>query len=325
MVHLLNIIEVKNVKKYFPIKGGLLSKHVGEVKAVDDISFNIKKGETMGLVGESGCGKTTVGRCILGTLNVTSGSIEFLGDDITDSNKLKLHRKDIQMIFQDPYSSLNPRFTIADIIWEPVKINKKNIEYSGSKEETVIELLKDVGMSYYHIYRYPHEISGGQKQRVALARAIATHPKFVICDEPVASLDVSVRAQIINLMKELQKNYDLTYLFISHDLSVVNYISDTIAVMYLGSIIEKANTGDLFNHPAHPYTQALISAIPNPDPTLKKERIILKGEVQTPIDPPSGCKFHTRCWKARTVCSAETPKLTEINKNHFVACHFYDK
>jgi oligopeptide/dipeptide ABC transporter ATP-binding protein len=320
----MNLLEIENLRKYFPIMGGFFQRPVGSVKAVDDITFNIAEGETMGLVGESGCGKTTVGRCILGTLGITEGEIRFLGQDITDKQLLKQNRKDIQMIFQDPYSSLNPRFTIADIIYEPIKINKKSVHYSESKENVVIELLKNVGMSDYHMYRYPHEISGGQKQRVAVARAIATQPKFVICDEPVASLDVSVRAQIINLLKDLQKNYNLTYLFISHDLSVVNHISDKIAVMYLGVIMEQARTDDLYGNPLHPYTQALISAIPKPDPTQEVKRILLEGEVPTSINPPSGCKFRTRCWKAQVICAKENPPLLEVEDGHKVACHFWD-
>jgi len=321
------IIEVKNLKKYFPIKRGIiLSKHVGDVKAVDDVSFYIRKGETLGLVGESGCGKSTVARTIIRLLEPTDGQIIFDGSDITKlSNKdLRKIRKDMQIIFQDPYSSLNPRMTVSEIIGEPLEVHGI-VRNSQEKEKRVQELLELVGLAPYHATRYPHEFSGGQRQRIGIARALALNPKFIVADEPTSALDVSIRSQIINLMQDLQKEFKLTYLFISHDLAVIRHICDRIAVMYLGKIVEIANNDDLYNSPLHPYTQALLSAIPIPDPEVaeKRKKIVLTGDVPSSVNPPSGCRFHPRCPSVMDICSKEEPILKEINPGHFVACHLY--
>ncbi|MDK2823477.1 MAG: peptide/nickel transport system ATP-binding protein [Clostridia bacterium] len=319
------ILEVKNLKKHFPIKKGIISyKQVGTVKAVDDISFTLEKGETLGLVGESGCGKSTTGRCILRLLEPTAGQIIFNGQDITklDKSKMRLLRKDIQIIFQDPYASLNPRLTVGDMIAEPMRNFK--IGTKKTQEKRVRELLEIVGLSAYHASRYPHEFSGGQRQRIGIARALSVDPQLIVCDEPVSALDVSIQAQVINLLKDLQKEFNLTLLFIAHDLSVVKHISDRVAVMYLGKIVELANYKNLYREPMHPYSQALLSAIPIPNPKLKKSRIILEGDVPSPTNPPSGCNFHTRCPKATDICKVESPVLKEKKVSHLVACHNLD-
>jgi len=315
------ILEIEGLKKYFPIRGGVLSREVGWIHAVDDVSFDIYEGETFGLVGESGCGKATLGRCVLLLIKPTEGVIVFSGQRL-----LELKRKEIQrlrsqmaMIFQDPYSSLNPRMTVSDIVGKPLQIH--GVARGRDRTRRVMELMSKVGLSAEHLYRYPHEFSGGQKQRVGIARALAINPKLVVADEPVAALDVSVRAGILNLMKDLQKEFGLTYLFISHDLSVVKHICDRVAAMYLGKVVEMAETEELFNNPVHPYTKALISAIPIPDPTIKRERIILPGDPSTPIDPPPGCRFYKRCRLAKESCQKGEPVLLEVSKGHFVACH----
>ena len=315
-----NSVEIENLKLYFPIRGGIMSRTVSYIHAVDDVSFKIKNGETFGLVGESGCGKTTLGKCILMLLSPTDGSIKINNTDLTKLKKGKLReiRSKMSMIFQDPFSSLNPRKTVADIIGQPLEIHK--IAKGREKEQIVHSMLAKVGLSPDHIMRYPHEFSGGQKQRIGIARAISANPDLVIADEAVASLDVSMKAGVLNLMKELQKDLGLTYLFISHDLSIIKYICDRVAVMYLGKIVEIAETEIIFNEPLHPYTQALISAIPIPDPTVKRERIILPGTVPTPIDPPPGCRFHTRCLNATSECSTLEPELVEVKPGHFVSC-----
>ena len=314
------LVEVENLKLHFPIRGGIMSRTVSYVHAVDDVSVKIKKGETFGLVGESGCGKTTLGKCILMLLSPTEGSIKFEDKDLTTLNKgeLRAIRSKMSMIFQDPFSSLNPRKTVADIIGQPLEIHK--IAKGRDKEKLVHDLLELVGLSPDHISRYPHEFSGGQKQRIGIARAISVNPDLIIADEAVASLDVSMKAGILNLMKELQQDLGLTYLFISHDLSVIKYICDRVAVMYLGKIVEIADTEIIFNEPLHPYTQALISAIPIPDPTVRRDRIILPGTVPTPIDPPPGCRFNPRCLKASSECSTLEPELVEVKPGHFVSC-----
>jgi len=315
------LLKVIGLKKYFPIRGGLFQKEVASVKAVDDVSFNVYKGETFGLVGESGCGKTTLGRCVLLLIDPTDGSILFNGKDLTKLSKRELRevRTEMAMIFQDPYSSLNPRMTVSDIIGKPLAIHK--IAKGKDRSERIVELMTLVGLSKEHLYRYPHEFSGGQKQRIGIARALAVNPKLIVADEAVAALDVSVRAGVLNLMKDLQKNLGLTYIFISHDLSVVKHICDRVAAMYLGEIVEIAPTDKLFAQPLHPYTQALISAIPIPDPTVKKDRIILEGDPSTPIDPPPGCRFHERCKYADERCKTKKPPLSEMEPGHFVACH----
>lgn len=319
-----NLLEVKNLKTYYPIKGGIFRRTVAVVKAVDDISFEIKRGETLGLVGESGCGKSTAGRTILRLLDATEGQIIFDGKDITNVGGVSLRkiRKDFQMVFQDPYASLNPMMMVGDLISEPIR-NFTNKSLKDLKPE-VMELLTKVGLPEDAYYKYPHEFSGGQRQRIGIARALALKPKLIIADEPVSALDVSVQSQVLNLLKELQDEFDLTFLFIAHDLSVVKHMSDRIGVMYLGGLVEVADKNSLYAEPLHPYTQALISAIPEPDPRKKKERIILEGDVPSPIDPPKGCTFHPRCAHAKTECQQVKPTLKEVKPGHRVACHLYN-
>jgi len=317
------ILEVKNLKKHFPIKGGVFGRQVNSVKAVDGLNFKVKKGETLGLVGESGCGKSTTGRTILRLLEATEGEVVFDGRDIHSLSKKELReiRKEVQMIFQDPYASLNPRMKVGNIIKEPLDIHGLA---KGHKREKVRDLLEKVGLSANHEDRYPHEFSGGQRQRIGIARALAVDPKLIVCDEPVSALDVSIQAQVINLMDDLQDEFDLTYIFIAHDLSVVRHISDRVAVMYLGKMAELADKEKIYSNPQHPYTKALLSAIPIADPTIKREKIILEGDVPSPIDPPSGCRFHTRCPVAEDICSQNTPVFEDKGEEHFAACHLID-
>lgn len=318
------LLEVRNLKKYYPVTAGLLARHVADVKAVDGVSFFIAEGETLGLVGESGCGKSSLGRALLRLEEPTSGQVFYRGADITSWNKkqLKALRREAQMIFQDPQSSLDPRMTIGDSIGEALLIHGVGTE--KERPERVSELLKRVGLEPAHATRYPHELSGGQKQRTGIARALAVNPKLIVADEPVSALDVSVQAQILNLVTDLQREFSLAYLFIAHDLAVIGQVSSRIAVMYLGQIVELASRDDLFHRPLHPYTQALLSAVLVPDPHQKRKRIPLPGEVPSPIDPPPGCRFHTRCPKVMKVCSREMPELKQIDENHLVACHLYD-
>ncbi|MCY6369772.1 ABC transporter ATP-binding protein [Clostridium ganghwense] len=318
------LLQVKNLKKYFPIRSGVFNKVTNNVKAVDDVTFDIYKGETLGLVGESGCGKSTTGKMIVNLLKPTSGEIIFNDENIIDANKKRQKelRKEIQIIFQDPYASLNPRMTIGDIIAEPIKIN--NIAKGEDVEKRVRKLLECVGLATYQRNRYPHEFSGGQRQRVGIARALALNPKLIVCDEPVSALDVSIQAQVLNLLDDLQKEFNLTYLFIAHGLNVVKHVSSRVGVMYVGKLAEIGNDDELYDNPKHPYTQALLSAIPIPDPTKRKDRIILKGDVPSPIDPPKGCRFHTRCSKCMEICKMEEPKMKQIENTHMVACHLYD-
>ncbi len=316
-----NLLEVNNLKKFFPIRGGLLSKVVGNVQAVNDVSFFIKKGEVLGLVGESGSGKTTVGRTILRLIEPTSGSIKFDGADITtiSQNDLRSFRKKMQIIFQDPFSSLNPRMTVGDIVSEPLVIHRL-FNSQAERRERVAQLLETVGLNPEHISRYPHEFSGGQRQRIGIARALAVEPEFIVADEPVSALDVSIQAQVVNLLQDLKEKLGLTILFIAHDLAVVEYISDRVAVMYLGKIMETAPSRDLYRSPKHPYTEALLSAIPTPDPTVKRSRIVLQGDIPSPINPPSGCVFRTRCKYAIAECATTIPELKEVSPGHFKAC-----
>lgn len=320
------LLDIKNLKKYFPVKAGVFRKTVAHVKAVDDISFYIRNGETLGLVGESGCGKSTTGRTILRLLEATAGEIWFEGKNLVDLDKRELRemRKEMQIIFQDPYASLNPRMTVADIVGEPIDIhnlapNKKE------RNKKVAEILDTVGLGSEYMKRYPHEFSGGQRQRIGVARALAVDPTLIIADEPVSALDVSIQAQVINLMQDLQKEFGLTYLFIAHDLSVVKHISDRVAVMYLGKIVELATKDELFKDPKHPYSQSLLSAIPVADPTHDKDRIILEGDVPSPVDPPSGCRFHPRCRYAMDICSEVEPEFKDYGDEHYAACHLLDQ
>jgi oligopeptide/dipeptide ABC transporter ATP-binding protein len=317
-----NLIEVENLVKYFPVRTGVFGRISGWVKAVDGVTFNIKKGETLGLVGESGCGKTTTGRCLIRLIEPTSGKVKYNGEDLfsTTSERLKDLRKEMQIIFQDPIGSLNPRMNVGRIIGEGLTIQKK---FSKSKvQDIVIDLLKKVGLEKEHTKRYPHEFSGGQRQRIGIARALAVNPKFIVCDEPVSALDVSIQSQILNLLDELQDEFGLTYLFIAHDLSVVEHVSDRVAVMYLGKIVEIASRDVLYENPLHPYTKALLSAVPVPDPRVKTKRIILKGDVPSPVNVPPGCNFHPRCMYAKDICSKEIPVLRDTGNEHKAACHF---
>jgi oligopeptide transport system ATP-binding protein len=315
------LLEVKNLKKYFPIKGGVFSKTIGYVYAVDDISFTLNKGETLGLVGESGCGKSTTGRAVLRLIEPTDGEVRFENQEITrlDKGDMRALRREMQIIFQDPYASLNPRMTVGSIIGEPLEIHK--IARGAEKEERVASLLQKVGLRAEDMRKYPHEFSGGQRQRIGIARALALNPKLIVCDEPVSALDVSIQAQVINLLDDLQKDLGLSYLFIAHNLHVVEHISDRVAVMYLGKIVELASDTELYANPQHPYTEALLSAVPIPDPTVKKKRIILEGDVPSPINPPSGCHFHTRCPYKEKICEEVEPEFKDIGGGHWVACH----
>src|SRR5215510_4918047 len=314
------LVEVNNLVKYFPVRAGLLQRVVNHVKAVDDVSFFVNKGEILGMVGESGCGKTTVGRTMLRLVEPTSGSVKFEGKDVFDMTprELKIVRRNMQIIFQDPYASLDPRVPIGESVMEGLHIH--NIGTPKERVEIMLETLKKVGLEDYHARRYPHEFSGGQRQRIGIARALALRPSFIICDEPVSALDVSIQSQVLNILKDLQSEFGLTYLFIAHNLSVVEHISDRVAVMYLGKMVELADREELFRKPLHPYTQALLSAIPIPDPTLKRERIILKGDVPSPLNPPKGCRFHPRCPWAIEICSQEEPAFKELLPNHWAAC-----
>ena len=318
------LLRVKDLVKYYSVRGGILSREIDRVHAVDRVSFDIARGETLGLVGESGCGKSTTGRCILRLIEPTAGEIWFEGRDVTNlgGDALRALCRDMQIIFQDPFASLNPRMTVGGIIGEALIIHK----LAKSRAELtarVVELLETVGLQADHMRRYPHEFSGGQRQRIGIARALAVEPKLIVCDEPVSALDVSIQAQVINLLEDLQEKFGLTYLFIAHDLSVVEHISDRVAVMYLGRVVEIASAHDLYAHPKHPYTEALLSAVPIPDPTAKRKRIMLQGDVPNPIRPPSGCHFHTRCpIRQLPRCSTETPELKQGAGGHWVACHF---
>ena len=316
------LLDVKHLKKHFPIKGGVFSKTIGYVYAVDDINFTLEKGETLGLVGESGCGKSTTGRTILRLIEPTDGAIYFEGQDITnlDKSAMRALRREMQIIFQDPYASLNPRMTVGSIIGEPLEIHK--IAKGSEKEERVASLLQKVGLRAEDMRKYPHEFSGGQRQRIGIARALALNPKLIVCDEPVSALDVSIQAQVINLLEDLQAEFGLSYLFIAHNLNVVEHISNRVAVMYLGQIVELASDEELYKNPQHPYTEALLSAVPIPDPTVKKKRIILEGDVPSPINPPKGCHFHTRCMYKDKICEEVEPEFKDIGGGHWVACHF---
>ena len=320
------ILSVRDLKKYFPIKAGVLQKTVGHVKAVDGVSFDIVKGETLGIVGESGCGKSTTGRAIIRLFEKTGGDVYFNGKEVHSLNhkELRAIRPKMQMIFQYPYSSLNPRMTVGQIVGEAL-LDHGIITDKVELRKKVMKTIEECGLASYHIDRYPHEFSGGQRQRIGIARALALDPDFIIADEPVSALDVSIQAQIINLLMDLQKERGFTYLFISHDLSVVEHISTRVGVMYLGSMVELANKKDMYKNPLHPYTQALLSAAPVPDPTAERKRIILTGDIPSPANPPSGCKFHTRCPYAMPICKTDIPEFKDRGNKHFVACHLLDK
>ncbi len=320
-----DLVQVEHLKKYFPVRSGLMQRVVAQVQAVDDVSFTIKRGETLGLVGESGCGKTTVGRTMLRLIEPTAGAAIYNGKDIfkLKSKELMSIRRDMQIIFQDPYASLDPRVPIGESVMEGLHIH--HIGTPKERTEIMLETLKKVGLETYHARRFPHEFSGGQRQRIGIARALALRPKFIVCDEPVSALDVSIQSQVLNILKDLQQEFGLTYLFIAHNLSVVEHISDRVAVMYLGKMAELADRDELYRSPLHPYTQALLSAIPVPDPKLKRKRMILKGDVPSPLKPPSGCRFHPRCPIAQKICSEQEPEFRELKPGHFAACHFSEQ
>lgn len=315
------LLEVKNIKKYFPITGGTFLRTVGYVKAVDGVSFSIRQGETFGLVGESGCGKSTLGKVILRLIDSTEGEVFFEGKNIFELNQgaMRSLRRQMQIVFQDPYDALNPRMDVLDIISEPLEIY--GIARGAEKMKKVKELLEVVGLSSYHIKRYPHEFSGGQRQRICIARALALNPKLIICDEPVSALDVSIQSQILNLFSDLQKEFGLTYIFIAHGLAVVEHISNRVGVMYLGKLVELSSDDDIYRNPIHPYTRALMSAAPIPDPEVTRKKIILEGDVPSPVNPPNGCRFHTRCQYVKAICKEREPEFVDIGGEHFVACH----
>jgi oligopeptide/dipeptide ABC transporter ATP-binding protein len=315
------LVEVNNLVKYFPVRAGLLQRVVNYVKAVDDVSFFVRKGETLGLVGESGCGKTTVGRTMLRLIEPTGGAVKFEDRDVFSMKPrdLKVTRRDMQIIFQDPYASLDPRVPIGESVMEGLHIHR--IGTPKERVDIMLETLKKVGLESYHSRRYPHEFSGGQRQRIGIARALALRPKFIVCDEPVSALDVSIQSQVLNILKDLQEEFGLTYLFIAHNLSVVEHVSNRVAVMYLGKMVEMTSREELFRNPLHPYTQALMSAIPVPNPRLKRQRTILKGDVPSPLNPPKGCRFHPRCPVAIEICSQVEPAFLEVSPDHWVACH----
>ncbi|MBW5468572.1 dipeptide ABC transporter ATP-binding protein [Brevibacillus formosus] len=318
-----DLLVVKNLKKYYPITGGVLGGEVGVVKAVDDVSFTVKRGETLGLVGESGCGKSTTGRSLLRLIEPTSGEINFDGTDVMSlsTDAMRKMRRDMQIVFQDPFASLNPRHNIEKILEEPLIVH--GLGSSAERKKRVQEMLEIVGLSSYHASRYPHQFSGGQRQRIGIARALMLKPKLIVADEPVSALDVSIQSQVLNLMQDLQREFGLTYLFIAHDLSVVRHISDRVGVMYLGRIVELTTSSQLYSNPLHPYTKALLSAVPSPDPDAVRERVILQGDVPSPAKPPSGCTFHTRCPHVTEECRTVRPEFADTGHGHFVACHLY--
>jgi oligopeptide/dipeptide ABC transporter ATP-binding protein len=317
------LLTVKNLKKYYPITGGVFGREIGVVKAVDDVSFTVHKGETLGLVGESGCGKSTTGRSILRLIEPTGGEVLFEGKSVTALNKEELRqlRRDMQIVFQDPFASLNPRHNVEKILEEPLIVH--GIGTPAERKKRVHEMLEVVGLNSYHAKRYPHQFSGGQRQRIGIARALMLNPKLIVADEPVSALDVSIQSQVLNLMQDLQRDLGLTYLFIAHDLSVVRHISDRVGVMYLGRMVELTTSKQLYENPLHPYTQALLSAVPTPDPDVKRERIILQGDVPSPANPPSGCTFRTRCPHVKDICHTVRPEFQDVGDGHFVACHLY--
>ncbi|GIN64220.1 ABC transporter ATP-binding protein [Robertmurraya siralis] len=319
------LLKVDNLKKYFPITGGIFGQKIGDVKAVDDVSFYVNKGETLGLVGESGCGKSTTGRVLMRLLEPTAGTVEFDGKDLTKlkAEEMRRMRKEIQMVFQDPFASLNPRHTVEKILEEPLIVH--GIKDKDERKRRVKEMLEVVGLNSYHAKRYPHQFSGGQRQRIGIARALMTKPKLIIADEPVSALDVSIQSQVLNLLEDLQKEFQLTYIFIAHDLGVVKHISDRVGVMYLGRLVEITEAEKLYEKPLHPYTKALLASIPIPDPDLKQERELLKGDLPSPSDPPQGCAFHTRCSDCMEICKVTRPELVEVEPGHYAACHLYNK
>ncbi|KAF0820492.1 MULTISPECIES: ABC transporter ATP-binding protein [unclassified Cytobacillus] len=317
------LLEVNQLKKYFPVTGGLFGRKQGDVKAVDDISFFVNKGETLGLVGESGCGKSTTGRMLMRLIEPTEGKVVFDGKELTSLNSAEMRkmRKEMQMVFQDPFASLNPRHTVEQILEEPLIVH--GIGNKEERKQRVKEMLEVVGLSSYHAKRYPHQFSGGQRQRIGIARALMTKPKLIIADEPVSALDVSIQSQVLNLLEDLQKEFQLTYIFIAHDLGVVKHISDRVGVMYLGRLVEITTSDQLYDKPLHPYTKALLGAVPIPDPALKKDRELLTGDIPSPQNPPAGCAFHTRCKDCMAICKTDRPQLKEIEPGHFAACHLY--